>query len=127
MSPEQAMGDVQADQRSDIYAVGGVAFYMLTGRPIFESAATLKVLLSHLHEQAVAPSTVRKKSHGPSITPELDAIILKCLEKSPADRYQSARELFDALNSLVESNEWNERLAEQWWTSNCKQYQSENG
>ena len=127
MSPEQAMGDVQVDLRSDIYAVGGVAFYMLTGRPTFENAATLKVLLSHLHEQAVAPSTVRKKSHGPSISPNLDAIILKCLQKSPVDRFQSARELFDALNSLAESNEWNERLAEQWWTSNCTHYQSENG
>jgi len=127
MSPEQAMGDVQADQRSDIYAVGGVAFYMLTGRPTFESAATLRILLSHLHEQAVAPSTVRKKGHWPSITPDLDAIVLKCLAKSPADRFQSARELLDALNSLAESNEWNERLAEQWWTSNCAHYQSENG
>ncbi len=127
MSPEQAMGDVPADQRSDIYAVGGVAFYMLTGRPTFESGATLKVLLSHLHENAVAPSTVRKKGHGPSISAGLDAIVLKCLEKSPIERFQTARDLFNALSSLPESNEWNGRLAEQWWTSNCSQYQTENG
>ncbi len=127
MSPEQAMGEAPADQRSDLYAVGGVAFYMLTGRPTFESGATLKVLLSHLHERAVAPSTVRRASHGPSISPALDAVILKCLEKSPFERFQSARELLDALNATPESNEWNERLAEKWWTSNCSQYQSENG
>ena len=127
MSPEQAMGDVPADQRSDIYAVGGVAFYLLTGRPIFESGATLKVLLSHLHENAVAPSTVRRMGIGPSISAGLDAIVLKCLEKSPSERFQTARDLYDALNSLPESNEWNGRLAEQWWTSNCSHYQTENG
>ncbi len=127
MSPEQAMGDVPADQRSDIYAVGGVAFYMLTGRPTFESSATLKVLLSHLHENAVAPSTVRKIANGTAISAGLDAIVLKCLEKSPLERFQTARDLYDALNSLPESNEWNGRLAEQWWTSNCSQYQTENG
>jgi len=127
MSPEQALGEMQADQRSDIYAVGGVAFYMLTGRPTFESGATLKVLLSHIHEKAVAPSSVQKNGHGPPISPALDAIVLKCLEKSPSERFQTARELFDALQSLPESKDWNERLAEQWWTSNCCQYQTENG
>jgi eukaryotic-like serine/threonine-protein kinase len=127
MSPEQAMGEIQADHRSDIYALGGVAFYMLTGRPMFEGEATLKILLSHLHEKAVAPSTVRKKASGPPLSSELDAIVLKCLEKSPYERFQSARELLDALNSLPENNHWNERLAEQWWTSNCSHYQTENG
>ena len=127
MSPEQAMGETQADQRSDLYAVGGVAFYMLTGRTIFDGGATLKVLLSHLHEKAVAPSSIRKSGCGPAISPELDALVLKCLAKSPLERFQSARELLDALNSLPEANLWNERLAEQWWTSNCSHYQSENG
>ena len=127
MSPEQAIGDAPADQRSDIYGVGGVAFFMLTGRPTFESGATLKVLLAHIHERAVAPSTVRKKSQGTAISQSLDAIVLKCLEKSPSDRFQSARDLLDALNATPESNQWNDRLAEKWWTSNCSQYQSENG
>jgi eukaryotic-like serine/threonine-protein kinase len=127
MSPEQAMGDVQADQRSDIYGIGGVAFYMLTGRPPFEAGATLKVLLAHLNEAPVAPSSVRKKSHGQDVSFELDAIILKCLAKSPDERYQTARELHDALNSLPESSQWNDRLAENWWTSNCSHYQAENG
>ena len=127
MSPEQAMGEVQTDQRSDIYGVGGVAFFMLTGRPPFEGGATLKVLLSHLNDPAVPPSSVRKHAYGQSISPELDAIVLKCLAKSADDRYQSARELHDALNSIPESSQWNERLAEQWWTSNCSKYQTENG
>ncbi|MFY8201418.1 MAG: serine/threonine protein kinase, partial [Pirellula staleyi] len=127
MSPEQAMGEVQTDQRSDIYGIGGVAFYMLTGRPPFDSGATLKILMSHLNEPAVPPSSVRKHGHGQPISPELDAIVLKCLAKSADDRFQSARELYDALNSLPESSQWNERLAEQWWTSNSSTYQTENG
>ena len=65
--------------------------------------------------------------NGPSISTGLDAIVLKCLEKSPLERFQTARDLYDALNSLPESNEWNGRLAEQWWTSNCSHYQTENG
>lgn len=127
MSPEQAMGEVRADQRSDIYAVGGVAFYMLTGRPPFEASATLKVLLAHLHEAPQAPSQVRKPAQGPQISPQLDAIVLRCLAKSPDDRYQNSRELFDALSSTPESTQWNERLAAHWWTCNCSQYQTENG
>lgn len=127
MSPEQAIGEIQADQRSDIYALGGVAFFMLTGRPPFESAGTMKVLLSHLNEPAVAPSTVRKLTTGLGISPELDAIVLKCLAKSPDDRFQSARALVEALNQTPEASQWSERYAEQWWTSNCSQYQSENG
>jgi eukaryotic-like serine/threonine-protein kinase len=127
MSPEQAIGEVRADHRSDIYAMGGVAFYMLTGRPPFEGSATLKVLLSHLHEPALAPSVVRKKTNGPQVSKELDSIVLRCLSKSADERFQSARELHDALNSVPEASQWNERLAEQWWTCNCSKYQTENG
>ena len=127
MSPEQAMGETQADHRSDIYALGGVAFFMLTGRPPFESTATMKVLLSHLNEPAVAPSTIRNPMTGPKISPQLDAIVLKCLAKSPEDRFQSIRELAEALNQTPEASQWTDRQAEHWWTCNCSMYQSENG
>jgi eukaryotic-like serine/threonine-protein kinase len=127
MSPEQAMGETEADHRSDIYALGGVAFYMLTGRPPFDSPGTMKVLLSHLNEQPVAPSSIRLQSSGASISPELDAIVLRCLSKLPEERFQSAREMQVALDQLPESNTWTEQLAQQWWTCNCSQYQSENG
>lgn len=127
MSPEQAMGETQADHRSDIYALGGVAFFMLTGRPPFESSSTMKVLLSHLNEPAVAPSTVRNPTTSSKISPQLDAIVLKCLAKAPEDRFQSTRELAEALNQTPEASQWTDRLAEHWWTCNCSQYQSENG
>jgi serine/threonine-protein kinase len=126
MSPEQAIGDVQPDQRSDIYALGGVAFFMLTGRPPFDHTATVKILLAHAHEQPVAPSTVRPPGSTP-MSPEFDALVLKCLEKSTENRFQSARELLAALHALPESNHWTQELAEQWWTCNCTHYQSQNG
>lgn len=126
MSPEQAMGEALPDQRSDIYALGGVAFFMLTGRPPFESGPTLKVLLAHAHEQPVAPSKVMGSSNGfPSS--ELDAFVLKCLKKSPDLRFQSAHECLQALEELPEADHWNSRKAEEWWNSNCSHYQSQHG
>lgn len=117
MSPEQALGEGGSDLRSDLYSLGGVAFFMLTGRPPFESASTLKVLLAHMHEQPVAPSTVRRVP--PAFSPELDQVILKCLAKAPGDRYQSAREMLEALENLPESKEWTSHTAEHWWNRNC--------
>lgn len=126
MSPEQAMGEALPDQRSDIYALGGVAFFMLTGRPPFESGPTLKVLLAHAHEQPVAPSTVMGSSNGfPSS--ELDAFVLKCLKKSPDLRFQSAHDCLQALEELPEADHWNSKKAEEWWNSNCSHYQSQHG
>jgi serine/threonine-protein kinase len=126
MSPEQAMGNVVPDQRSDIYAVGGVAYFMLTGKPPFESGPTLKILLAHLHEAPLAPSRERAPT---LIQPSsaFDSLVLKCLEKSPDNRYQSARELQAALQLLPEYNDWDASKAEDWWTSNCSHYQLQNG
>ena len=126
MSPEQAIGDVQPDQRSDIYALGGVAFFMLTGRPPFDHTATIKILLAHAHEQPVAPSTIRPPESAP-MSREFDALVLKCLEKSTVNRFQSARELLESLHALPESSHWTQEMAEQWWTCNCTHYQSRNG
>lgn len=126
MSPEQAMGNVVPDQRSDIYALGGVAYFMLTGKPPFDSGPTLKILLAHLHEIPLAPSRER----DPALTQPsaaFDKLVLKCLEKSPDNRYQSAKELQAALQLLPEYNDWDASKAEGWWTSNCSHYQLQNG
>jgi eukaryotic-like serine/threonine-protein kinase len=126
MSPEQAMGQVMPDSRSDIYALGAVAFFMLTGRPPFETGPTLKVLLAHLHEQPIAPSVARGEVSG---TPsrELDELVLKCLDKSPDNRFQSARELQLGLESLPEFNTWSAQMAHEWWNCNCIHYQANHG
>jgi eukaryotic-like serine/threonine-protein kinase len=129
ISPEQAMGDVAPDQRSDIYGVGGVAYYMLTGQPPFHGGPTLKILMAHVHEQPLAPSAKRsqmafKGAHFADksqsvISAEYDQVVLKCLAKSPSDRFQSAHELRDALDRLPEGNAWDGSMAEAWWNANC--------
>jgi TolB-like protein/tRNA A-37 threonylcarbamoyl transferase component Bud32/Flp pilus assembly protein TadD len=92
MSPEQAAADPHIDQRSDIYAVGAMAYELLTGRPPFDGAMPQQVLAAHLTEEA-EPLSARR----PGIPAALDAVLMRCLAKRPADRWQSAAELHAAL------------------------------
>lgn len=126
MSPEQAMGNVAPDQRSDIYSVGGVAHFMLTGKPPFDAGPTLKILLAHLHEPPKAASLERDTGLIPP-SRAFDQLVLKCLDKNPDNRFQSARELQTALQQLPEYHDWDANKAESWWTSNCSHYQLQNG
>lgn len=96
MSPEQAAADPNIDHRSDIYAVGVMAYELLTGRPPFTGGTPQQVLAAHITE---APDSVTKRR--PAISPALDAIILRCLAKHPADRFQSAQDLLAQLEPLA--------------------------
>ena len=96
MAPEQATADPHTDHRADIYAVGVVAYELLTGQPPFTGANAQAVLSAHL-TQAPARVTV----HRPAVAAALDALVMKCLEKQPADRWQSAAELLPVLESLA--------------------------
>jgi len=94
MSPEQAAADPLIDHRSDIYAVGVMAYEMLTGRPPFTGATPQQVLAAHVTE---APDPVSKRRQA--ISPALEQIVMRCLAKRPADRYQTAEELLHALEA----------------------------
>ncbi|WP_232102832.1 serine/threonine protein kinase [Gimesia aquarii] len=109
-SPEVVTGDGEPDFRSDIYSLGATAYYLLTGKPVFEGESALKVVFAHA-SQAVKPLT----EINPKICKELEAIILKCLEKKPEDRYQKAEELSDALKEL-KLKEWTQEEAAEWWS-----------
>ena len=91
MSPEQAMGKL-VDGRSDVYAVGVMLYEMILGFPPFDGADSYSVGYKHVHEAPVAPDVV--DSRTPSA---LSAIIMRCLAKPVADRYQRGNELADAL------------------------------
>ena len=87
LSPEQARGEI-ADARSDIYAAGCVLYELLTGSTPFTGDSPVSIAYQHVNSQVVPPSHL-----DPSITPELDAIVLHALSKNPASRYQSAAEM----------------------------------
>lgn len=99
LSPEQARGET-VDARSDIYSAGCLLYELLTGRPPFLGDSPVAVAYQHVREQAVPPSQI-----DPELTPEMDAVTMKALAKSPADRYQDAREMRDDISRLLSGEE----------------------
>ena len=110
MSPEQAMGETEPDQRSDIYSLGAVAYFLITGRPPFEHDKAVRVILAHVHDPLVSP-----RVHRPELDPTLTTVIERCLAKRPEDRYPSVEALSSALRECAGSNEWNYEMASNWW------------
>src|SRR5438128_6357459 len=96
MAPEQAAADPHTDHRCDIYAVGALGYEMLTGRPPFTGATPQHVLAAQVTE---APEPVTKRRA--TVPAALAALVMRCLEKSPADRWQSAEELLDQLEAMA--------------------------
>lgn len=106
MAPEQAAGDPGSDHRADLYALGAVAYEMLAGRPPFERASAQALMSAHTTEQ---PEPIEK--HRPSTPPGLAALVMRCLEKRPADRPHGAAEVLRSLDDAVVAvaNGWTSR------------------
>jgi serine/threonine protein kinase len=96
MAPEQARN--KADQRSDIYALGTTCYHMLAGRPPFWAKDAVEVIFKHINEPVPPLRSVRPDSDAP---PEFEAVLMKCLEKQPANRFQSMEELLEALRRVA--------------------------
>lgn len=94
MAPEQARNE--ADQRTDIYALGILLFQCITGRPPFHSKESIDVIVKHLKEK---PPQLR--SLRPEVPLEVDALVMRCLEKRPQDRFQSMDELLEAMRGAT--------------------------
>jgi serine/threonine-protein kinase len=110
MSPEQAAGKGRLDARSDIYSVGGVAYFLLTGRAPFERETALEMLIAHASEAVVPPSQLR-----PEVPADLEAVVLRCLEKEPGKRFADADSLEKALAACRDAGRWTEEDAAAWW------------
>lgn len=111
LSPEQAMGE-ETDERSDLYSLGAVAYFALTGKHLFEHSSTMKLILAQVNEQPVMPSQWQA-----DIPPDLEAIVMKCLEKKPEDRFESAQKLRQTLLSCSVADLWSRQDAMHWWES----------
>jgi serine/threonine-protein kinase len=110
IAPEIAKGERGFDQRADIYSLGCVAYYLLTGKPVFTGTTPLDVLIEHVRTDPTPPS---HKASQP-IPPALEEIVLSCLEKSPEKRPQTARELARRLETLS-LGRWTSDDASRWW------------
>jgi serine/threonine-protein kinase len=110
MAPETLTED-NPDARADIYALGCVAYWLLTGRLVFEHDTPMNIALAHVREDPVPPSK-RTEIEIPS---EFEQLILSCLEKDPDKRPQSTTDLTESLDTLGLTLEWTQKRAEEWW------------
>ena len=96
MAPEQATADPHLDGRVDIYAIGVLGYEMLAGHPPFHGLTPQQTLAAHVTQTPTPVSAIR-----PGVSSALDAVVMRCLAKRPADRYQTADELAAALEPLT--------------------------
>jgi serine/threonine-protein kinase len=111
MAPEVILGTPDVDRRVDVYSLGCVAYFLLTGELVFEADSSMKMLMQHLHAQPVPPS---QRTELP-VPRELDEIILACLQKDPKLRPQDAGELYQMACQMRTHDEWNSDQAKHWW------------
>jgi len=113
MSPEMANGET-IDRRADLYALGCVAYWLLTGHLVFEAESPLRMLIQHIQASPVPPSirSGRPVPHG------LEDLIMRCLAKKRADRPASADEIVEALDRIALDRPWTQADAREWWEAN---------
>jgi len=113
MAPEAILGKAQTDPRADIYSLGCVGYWLLTGEPVFDEESPMAIAVAHVRSTPVPPSQRSKLA----IPPVLEEVILACLEKDPDDRPQNAEEVRRLLGECpLDGDPWDESRAEEWWT-----------
>ncbi|MFO0960953.1 MAG: serine/threonine-protein kinase [Isosphaeraceae bacterium] len=117
MSPEQATGSDDVDGRADIYALGAVMYYMVTGRPPFQGESPMEVMIAHVRDIVKPPGQLR-----PGLPEDLESVILRCLAKAAVDRYPDARALVSALSACSCAGDWDEAHAEAWWAEQAESH-----
>jgi serine/threonine protein kinase len=118
MAPEIILGEATVDRRADVYALGCVAYYLLTGQLVFEADTPMKMLLQHVQAPPIPPS---QRTELP-IPRELDELVLACLQKDPNHRPQSAEVVFKMACGCRSGDGWNSDLAKTWWDKHLPEF-----
>ncbi len=111
IAPELARGKKSVEGSADLYSLGCVAFFMLTGTTPFEGGSPYDVVAKHLNTQPDAPSTKASQE----IPQELDEVVLRCLGKQPEERFPDMESLADALTAIEFDPPWSSERAREWW------------
>lgn len=112
MAPElSGVGGAEVGPRTDLYMLGCVGYWLLTGALVFDGQSAIEMISAHIHSTPVRPSA---RTEIP-IPPALDDLIIKCLAKKPEDRPQSALELLNSLEQLENRDAWTQVRAQRWW------------
>jgi serine/threonine-protein kinase len=114
MAPEQALG-YELDGRADLYALGCIGFFLLSGRLLFERNGSLPMMMAHITDQP--PEFKNRIAHY--LPPELATLLMQCLAKKPHDRPSDARAFAAALRAIPipPGQEWTETHAQTWWAA----------
>jgi serine/threonine-protein kinase len=110
ISPEQTLNKASVDGRTDIYSLGGLGYFLLTGQAPFVRETIMELLMAHVHDDVVPPRKLRAE-----IPDDLEGILLRCLEKKPEDRFADIVKLEHALARCSVADDWNAERAEEWW------------
>jgi serine/threonine protein kinase len=113
MSPEAISHPDTIDARTDIYAVGAVGYFLLTGTPVFTGDGLVELCRKHIQEPPEPPS----KRLGKPVSAGLEQVLLRCLAKKPDDRPATAAVLLEALEKVVPNPPWGRAEAKAWWTN----------
>jgi serine/threonine-protein kinase len=117
MAPEIILGAADVDRRADVYALGCVAYFLLTGQLVFDGDTPMKVLMQHIQSVPVPPS---QRTEVP-IPRELESLILACLEKDPEKRPQDAEQLY-FLTCAHCCDKWTRDTAKAWWERHLPEF-----
>ncbi len=125
MAPECVMDPDTVDSRTDLYALGVVGFFLLTGRQLFDGPNAMSVLTKQMTDPPERPSIYTLTP----VLPELEELLLHCLEKDAKDRPKTAKDVIDRLNNLPLPLEerWTETLAEAWWQDSAERFSRSSG
>jgi serine/threonine protein kinase len=118
MSPESIQSPTSVDARADIYAVGAVGYFLLTGTPVFQGQSVVELCNMHVNQ---APQPLSERM-GKPVSQELEHAILSCLDKSRAKRPQTARDLSQLLSQSPEANLWSLADADRWWSQHEREH-----